>query len=276
MLWPKKRKKKNQAGLRETKACSFSYYIWCHHSNPSIDFQQQNWHFQIPGKLQSMQVRLAGPPISHFFSLLLCLISQKETNFEHQGWPCFCRWPLWSLERPETSSLAETPGCFFLSAQKGSFCNILASVHWSSTWNQDQRQARVNSNFILKLSIFQALMPVKFSIFCILAIIRYCQKIQAHWSFTFPFQASHISHYEILSINFFLNQFVLPLLPFPPNAIWSPNFTVNKLLYIHTSLESISALSGFGWILAVTQEHCSLVRVLRAQILGSNSNPAAH
>lgn len=114
-------------------------------------------------------------------------------------------------------------------------------------------------------------MPI--SIFYILAIIRYCQKIQAHWSSTIPFQASH---YEMLSINFFLNQFVLPLLPFPPNAIWNPNFSVNKLLYIYTSLESISALSGFGWILAVTQEHCSLVRVLRAQILGSNSNPATH
>lgn len=111
--------------------------------------------------------------------------------------------------------------------------------------------------------------PIKFSIFYILAIIRYCQKIQAHWSFTFPFQASH---YEMLRIIFFLNRFVLSLLPFPPNAIWNPNFTLNKLIYICKSLESISALSGFGWILAITQEQCSLVWVLRAQILGSNSN----
>lgn len=116
-------------------------------------------------------------------------------------------------------------------------------------------------------------MPVKLSIFYILAIIRYCQKIQTHRSFLFPRQASY---YEMLNVIFFPYQFVLPLLPLPPNAIWNPSFKVNRLPSICKSLQSAPFLPGSGWILAITRECWSLVWVSRAQILRSSSGSPIH
>lgn len=116
-------------------------------------------------------------------------------------------------------------------------------------------------------------MPVKLSIFYILASIRHCQKSKAHRSFPFPHQASYR---EMLNAIFFPYQFVLPLLPLPPSAIWNPSFKVNRLPSICKSLQSAPFLPGSGWILAITQECCSLVWVLRAQILRSSSSSPIH
>lgn len=110
----------------------------------------------------------------------------------------------------------------------------------------------------------------KFTVFIFLSLDT-AKKLKPHWSFTLLFQASHyeirilfLTHVSCLCCLFFQVPSGTPV----SKLTNSPTVTMPP--------QPIFSLCGFEWTLAISQEHCRLVRVLRALVVCSNPSPVTH
>jgi hypothetical protein len=147
----------------------------------------------------------------------------------------------------------------------------LANAHWVSICNSDEKmyQSQQNTVFVLKLYT----MPVDFTMFHILVIMSYCQKMQAPLVIYFP-----NSSFSLWTVpHFFHTNLSYLWCPFFQMPSGTPNQKQTNFFSITGPPRPISSLSGFEQILAMTPAHCNLAaQAVCSNVLCSNSRSAIH